>query len=77
MQRIAREWSILRTGLELKNCYSATTPQQILELELERRACRADLAAAAFVAFRLVSMRLLRALCFPSIVIGLTINNVL
>ena len=37
-----------------------------------RRACHADLAAAAFVAFRLVSMRLLRALCFPSIVIGLT-----
>ena len=38
-----------------------------------RRACRADLAAAAFVAFRLVSVRLLRALCFPSIVIGLTV----
>ena len=39
-----------------------------------RRACRADLAAAAFVALRLVSMRLLRVLCFPSIVIGLTVE---
>ena len=35
--------------------------------------CRADLAAAVLVALRLVSMRLLHALCFPSIVIGLTV----
>ena len=39
-----------------------------------RRACRADFAAAALVALRLVSVRLLRALCFPSIVIGLTVE---
>ena len=38
-----------------------------------RCACRADLAAAVLVALRLVSMRLLHALCFPSIVIGLTV----
>ena len=36
-------------------------------------ACRADLAAAALVALRLVSLRLLHTLCFPSSVIGLTV----